>query len=133
MAIIAIAAIVGYKLWNKPHQNIKNAVAIKTTAILLYNSLAVDCVRMKSIYTNKIVLISGEVKEVSKNQKNQQIILLKTNTSGGFVNCTMEENVSNIKTGDRIRIKGICIGYVEADSDMGLSGDVFLIRCYLSS
>jgi hypothetical protein len=133
MAIIAIVAIIGYKIWNKPHQNIKNSVGLKTTAIDLYNSIALDSARMKSIFINKVVSIAGEVKEISKNQQNQQIILLKTNTPGGFVNCTMEENVSNIKDGDRINIKGICSGYIGADPDMGLPGDVFLIRCYLST
>ncbi len=46
------------------------------------------------------------------------------------VNCTMEENVNNIKAGDTILIKGICSGYINGDIDMGLPGDVFLIRCY---
>ena len=127
---ITIAALIGYQIWNKPHENIKNAVALKTNAIELYNSLTNDSANSKNLFINKIVAVSGEVKQVSKNQQNQQVILLKTNVSDGSVNCTMEENIKNIKSGDRVLLKGICIGYIGGDNDLQLPGDVFLIRCY---
>jgi hypothetical protein len=133
IVIVLIAVVTGYMIWNKPHQNVKDANAVKITAIELYNGLANDSTRAKSIYVNKVVAVSGEVKEVTKNQQNQQIILLKTNIPGGYVNCTMEENANNIKSGDTILLKGICSGYIGGDKDMDLPGDVFLIRCYYSS
>ena len=131
--IITIAALIGYQIWNKPHENIKNAVAVKTNAIELYNSLTNDSANSKNLFINKIVAVSGEVKQVLKNQQNQQVILLKTNISDGSVNCTMEENIENIKSGDRVLLKGICIGYIGGDNDLQLPGDVFLIRCYRSA
>lgn len=131
--IITIIALIGYQVWNKPHQDIKNAVAVKTSAIKLYNSLTNDSANTKALFVNKIVAVSGEVKQVSRNQQNQQVILLKTNISDGSVNCTMEENIKNIKAGDMILIRGICIGYIGGDNDMQLPGDVFLIRCYPST
>ena len=131
--VITIAAFIGYRIWNKPHENIKNAVAIKISAISLYNSLTNDSALKKPLFINKIVAVSGEVKQVSKNQQNQQVILLKTNVSDGSVNCTMEENIKNIKAGDMVLLRGICIGYIGGDNDMQLPGDVFLIRCYRST
>jgi len=131
--IITIIALIGYQVWNKPHQDIKNAVAVKTSAIKLYNSLTNDSANTKALFVNKIVAVSGEVKQVSRNQQNQQVILLKTNITDGSVNCTMEENIKNIKAGDMILIKGICIGYIGGDNEMQLPGDVFLIRCYPST
>jgi len=131
--IITIIALIGYQVWNKPHEDIKNAVAVKTSAIKLYNSLTNDSANTKALFVNKIVAVSGEVKQVSRNQQNQQVILLKTNISDGSVNCTMEENIKNIKAGDMILIRGICIGYIGGDNDMQLPGDVFLIRCYPSA
>ena len=131
ISILAIGAIIGYEIWNKPHQNIKDAVAVKTTAVALYNGLANDSNRMKSNFVNKVVAVSGEIKQIAKNQQNQQIILLKTNVPDGSVNCTMEETVNNIKPGDMVLVKGICSGYIGGDTEMGLPGDVFLIRCYL--
>lgn len=128
--LIAIAAMIGYRAWNKPHENIEDAIAIKTNASLLYNSLANDSLNAKSDFINKVVMVSGKVKQVSENQQKQQVILLQTNIADGSVNCTMEENIKNIKIGDSISLKGICMGYTGGDSDMELPGDVFLIRCY---
>ena len=128
--IITVAAIIGYRAWNKPHENIEDAVAIKTNAILLYNSLAHDSVNAKSNFINKLVMVSGKVKQVSENQEKQQVILLQTDIPDGSVNCTMEENIKNIKVGDIILLKGVCMGYTGGDTDMGLPGDVFLVRCY---
>ncbi|MGN6532295.1 MAG: OB-fold protein [Ginsengibacter sp.] len=132
IAIIAFGIVVIYWIWNEPHRNIKNADGIKTTATILYSNLTKDSATMKSKFVNKIVITSGEVKNVLKNQKGQQIILLKTNISGGSVNCTMEEKINDIKPGDTISIKGICSGYIGGDPDIDLPGDVFLIRCYPS-
>lgn len=130
LVMIAIAAIVGYSLWNEPHRDVKNASAIQTSAVVLYSNLTKDSVSMKSKFINKIVAVTGEIKQVSENQKGDQIILLKTNISGGSVNCTMEEKANNVKPGDTISIKGICSGYIGGDPDIDLPGDVFVIRCY---
>ena len=133
LAFVITAAIAGYLLWNKPHRNIKDANGIETNAIALYNIFITDSAKAKSTYLNKIVIVSGIVKEVSVNQQHQQIILLKTSVPDASVNCTMEENTNNCKAGDTIRLKGICVGYIGGEADMGLPGDVFLIRCYRST
>ena len=132
IAIIAIAVIIGYRVWNEPHKNIKNASGTKVKATALYSDLTKDSATMKSKWVNRIVIVSGEVKQVLKNQTGHQIILLKTNLEGGSVNCTMEENVNHISPGDKIIIKGICSGYISGDPDLDLPGDVFLTRCYRS-
>lgn len=133
IAIVLIAAVTGYLIWNKPHLNVKDANAINITAVDLYKIFTTDSASAKSKYLNAVVAVSGEVKQVSRNQQNQQIILLKTNIPDGSVNCTMEENANNIKAGDTIVVKGICSGYINGDIDMDLPGDVFLVRCYSST
>jgi len=132
LAIVVIVAIVGYSIWNEPHRDIKSASAIKTTSVKLYSDLTKDSANMKSKFVNNVVIVSGEVKKVLKNQNGDQVILLKTNIPDGSVNCTMEEKASDVKPGNTISIKGICSGYIGGDLDMGLPGDVFLIRCYPS-
>lgn len=131
--MIVIAAVIGFMMWNEPHRDIKDATAVKTTAVFLYSNLTKDSASMKSKLVNQVVEVSGEVKNVLKNQKGDQVILLKTNTSGGSVNCTMEEKISNVKPGDTISIKGLCSGYIGGDPDIDLPGDVFLTRCYPST
>ena len=130
--VIITGVIIGYRLWNKPHENIKNASAIKINAIALYNTLANDSSYTPSSLVNKILVVSGKVKRVSENQQKQQVILLETNVPDGSVNCTMEEKVKIVKAGDSILLKGICMGYTGGDQDIQLPGDVFLIRCYHS-
>ena len=129
---IVIVAIVGYSIWNEPHRDIKRADGAKVSAVELYSYLTKDSATMKSKFVNNVVIVLGEVKKVLKNQNGDQIILLKTNIPDGSINCTMEEKANNVKPGNTISIKGICSGYIGGDLDMGLSGDVFLIRCYPS-
>lgn len=133
IAIVLIGVITCYMMWNKPHLNVRDAEAVRITAIDLYKTFTTDSASAKLKYLNKVVAVAGEVKQVSLNQQHQQIILLKTNDPDASVNCTMEENSNNVKAGDRIVLKGICSGYIGGDIDMGLSGDVFLIRCYIST
>lgn len=128
--LLLCASIIGYLVWTKPHINVKDADAIGTNAILIYNSFTGDSTTAKSIFLNQVVSVSGVVKEVLVNQQQQQIILLKTGVPGASVNCTMEQNGPKIKEGDKVVIKGICSGFIGGDKEMGIPGDVFLIRCY---
>ena len=128
--LIAIAAIVLYVVWNKPHRNVQSADAAKITATELYRVFITDSAKARNLYVNKVVEVSGEITQLSLNQQSQQVILIKTAIPGAAVNCTMEEKAGNIKAGDLISIKGICSGYISGDADMGLPGDVFLIRGY---
>ncbi len=130
--VIVTGALIGYKIWNTPHEDIKNAVALRTNAIALYSTLANDTSHTPSAFINKVIEVSGKVKQVSENQQKQQVIYLETSLPDGSVNCTMEEKIKNIKAGDSILLKGICMGYAGGDKDIELPGDVFLIRCYRS-
>ena len=132
IAIGLCAFAIGYLVWNKPHTDVKNADAVETNAISLYNIFTSDSAKAKSAFLDKIIKVSGDVQKVFVNQQQQQIILLRTSVAGASVNCTMEQYTSAIKQGDTVTIKGICSGYIGGDSEMGIPGDVFLIRCYTS-
>lgn len=131
IALVAIAGITGYMMWNKPHKNVQDADAVKITAVDLYNNFITDSVKANTLYADKVVLVSGEVTRVALNQQAQQVILVKTAVTGAFINCTMEEKTVAVKTGDNIAIKGICSGYISGDMEMDMPGDVFLVRGYL--
>ncbi len=129
--LVTLSAFVGYGIWNKPHRDVRNAIPVKVNAATLYRILSAKNSSDKSNLDNKVLSVSGTVKQVLENHLRQQVILLKTNTEEGAVNCTMEEKFENVKEGDSVLIKGICIGYNAGDFD--LPGDVFLIRCYRAS
>jgi tRNA_anti-like len=129
--IFTATATAGYLLWNKPHKNIKDAVAVEMAATELYNLFTTDSLKARNLYVDKVVLVSGQVERTFVNQQSQNVILLKTAVAGAYINCTMEKKSEGIKEHDSINIKGICSGYISGDADMGLPGDVFVTRGYL--
>ena len=129
-AVVLVTGVTMYFLWNKPHKNIKDATAVELSAVNLYTVFITDSLKAKSLYVDKVIQVLGEVARLSLNQQAQQIILIKTAVDGGYINCTMEKKNNALKAGDKITLKGICSGYISGDIDMGLPGDVFLVRCY---
>lgn len=130
LIIILIAGVAGYYLWNKPHANVAGANAIKTDAVSLYQSFTTDSANAKKKFLQQVVEVSGTVSSVNTNQQNQQIVLVKTATDGASINCTMEKAIDKIQPGIAIAIKGICEGLGQGDPDLGIPGDLYLVRCY---
>ena len=130
LAVIVIAGAIGFYFYNKGPVNVKNAAAIKTEAAALYQSFLKDSTVAKKTYLNNVLEVSGLVMKVSKNQENQVIVMLQTNESGAYVNCTMEE-VAGLAENKQVTLKGICTGMGMGDADLGIMGDVYLVRCYL--
>lgn len=127
--LIAIAATVGYYLYNKGPLNIENAGSISITSIALYEAFSNNQQEAAKNYIGKVLAVEGSVTNVQI-LENKKIILLTTIENDAFVNCTMEGN-AHVKKGDKIIIKGICSGVGESDPDMGIKADVYLTRCYL--
>ena len=98
----------------------------------LYSLYSSDSVKANKKFTSKVLLVQGEISEVSTNIKNEQIILVKTGIPGAYVNCTLEEPAENLVSSGQVSIKGICSGIGEGDADLGLPGDVYLTRCIVT-
>ncbi|MEP6676274.1 MAG: hypothetical protein ABJA78_14015 [Ferruginibacter sp.] len=136
LLLAAAGLITGYMLWNKSHFSIKNAdPAAIISANELQQTFSTDSVTAKNKFigdenNKKVIEVNGLVTELKQDQKKQDVILLKTATDGAFINCTFEEKITGIKVGDNIVLKGMCTGY-NFDADMGIPGDVVLVRCYL--
>jgi tRNA_anti-like len=138
IAVLALAAaFIGYTLYNKKHFSVANTTAAATiTAVALHQTFTTDSALAKGKFigdeTNKkVIQVEGEIANLQKDQQGNIIILLKTAADGAFINCTMEGKTENINTGNNITLKGICSGY-NFDADMGIPGDVILVRCFLT-
>jgi hypothetical protein len=129
-AIIIIAGAIGFYLFNKGPVNVKNAPAAKVDAAALYQAFLKDSVQARQTYTNNILEVTGMVTKVSKNQQNQVIVMLQTNEGGAYINCTMEEEAVSLAENKQAVLKGICTGMGMGDPDLGILGDVYLLRCY---
>lgn len=120
----------GYYFYNKGPVNIKTATAQKVEASTLYNAFISDSLAAQKNYSGKILIVTGSVSQTSLNQEGKPIILLKTATGSGFINCTLDEKLSaDIKENQTIQLKGICSGLGEADADLGIQPDLYLERC----
>lgn len=132
LLIITIAAVgIGYYFYNKGPVDVQNSSTISTNAGALYDAYMNDSSAAQKMYTNKIITVSGIVKDISVNQQQNKIVILKTNAADAYINCTFEENVTTIKMNESVLIIGICSGIGEGDVDLGIKGDVYLTRCYL--
>ncbi|MEP7144588.1 MAG: hypothetical protein ABI707_17030 [Ferruginibacter sp.] len=128
---VLVAAVTVYYLYNKPAIDVQDADGQKVVATALYETFIKDSTAAKNNYTNKILEVSGMVTTITQNQRHQPVVLLKTNMEGAAINCTLEGPAGNIKSGHHLSIKGICNGIGEGDADLGIMGDVYLVRCYV--
>ncbi len=129
--MIIAAAFTGYYFYNKGPVDIQQASAQKADAASLYNEFVTDSISAQKKYSGKILLVSGNVADLSVNQQGQSIVLLKTSNGKGFINCTLQEKATSISKDQSIQIKGSCSGLGEADEDLGLQPDLYLERCII--
>lgn len=130
IVLIAAAMLTGYLLWNKPHTNVQSAEAVYADAPALYTAFVADSAAANSKYVDKVLEVNGTVQKVFKNQEQQTVLSLQTATEGAYINCTMEQKGVLVKEGSKVKIKGICNGLGQGDAELGILGDVYLIRCY---
>ena len=134
--IVTILLLAGlsaaYFLWNKPHKDVSSAKGLQVNATKLYQAFITDSAAANAKYADKVVEVKGIIKSTSLNQQQQVIVVLQTDNSEAAVNCTLEQKDAVIKAGAEIKLKGICTGLGEGDADLGILGDLYLIRCYIA-
>ncbi len=124
LAGLIIGAFVFYKIWNKPHRDVKDEMALSVTAQSILEAYITDEQKANSVYLDKAIEVKGEVGEITKTQQGKTVISLKTKDPMAGIRCTMKEGVTAINAGQNVTIKGICTGYLM---------DVTLVDCYIDS
>ena len=133
IAVLATAgSITGYLLWNKPHREVAEATALKIQATELYRIFSKDSAAARRDFLEKVLSVEGQLQKVSENQQKQLVATLLTGTEGAYINCTFEGPANGLQAGKTVSIKGICGGLGEGDPDLGIPGDLYLLRCYMS-
>jgi len=112
-------AVIGYRMYNKPHRSAATETAVELTAMRLAADYEKDEAGANKKYLGNAVQVSGTVSEVSFNQQNKPVIFLMGADMSG-VQCTLQDDAHGIKKGDSITIKGFCTGYLT---------DVIMDRC----
>lgn len=120
-----ILAILGYFIiMNLPQATTKNKEAkIEVKAIKLFNDFSTNEQTANNLYNGKVIEVSGEVRNVTKDKKGATVVILKTEDMVGGVLCTFENAPKQtLNKGNQVTIKGQC---------SGLLMDVVLNKCNL--
>lgn len=125
LLLIVIGGVFGYYTYNKPHQNMTKATAqVQLTATQLFADFETDEKTANKKYLDKIMKISGQIKEISTDNEGTTTLTLESGNDMFGVICQMDNltkhNRTNFKEGEKIDLKGICTG---------LLMDVVLVRC----
>jgi hypothetical protein len=122
--IVTTSGFIGYKMYTKPHRNVEVAKALDVTSLKLATAYETNEPEANTQYLDKVLEITGEVNEISKNQKGELVVTLKGSDMSGII-CTLDGPApKEIKPGSSEIIKGICTGYLT---------DVVLVRCKVQS
>ncbi len=124
LAIITTGAVVGYKMYNKPHRSVEEAKAITVAAIQLATQYETNEPEANSDYLDKVLEVSGEINEITKNQNGEPVITLKGTDVSGVTGTIENAKPEEIKPGATVVLKGICTGYLT---------DVVLVRRVLKN
>lgn len=129
LGIVAIGAIVGYMMWNKPHKNIvKAAPDLVMESANLFSDFETDEAAANTKYLNKLIQVTGVVKLVTKDDDGKVSIVLDSGSELAGVICELDELTEHPRTdfqeGEKLTIKGICTGMLM---------DVVLVRCVVVS
>jgi tRNA_anti-like len=125
LAFVLIGAAAGYQLWNKPHQDIAAAKTdVTVDAAALYNEYNTDENGANAKYLDKVVAISGKVKEASKDADGAVKVSLDAGSEMGVVACELSPFAKHSRTdfqiGEQVTFKGKCTG---------LNLDVVFVEC----
>ncbi|RMF02340.1 MAG: hypothetical protein D6772_03625 [Bacteroidetes bacterium] len=125
LLLALIGGGVGFYMWNKPHQNMQNAsVDVNITAPQLFEAFSQDETTANAQYLDKVIQVSGTVKEVSQSPEGITKVTLDTGDDMFGVICQLDELSAHKRTdfriGEEVSFKGKCTGMLM---------DVVLVRC----
>ncbi|MEO5646943.1 MAG: hypothetical protein ABIQ56_01200 [Chitinophagaceae bacterium] len=133
--VICTGAAIGYKMYNKPFKDAMSGKAIVVTAEQLLADFENDEVAAREKYVpksvgDKVLELSGQVKETGINATGETFYVLKAGGEMAGVKCVMEKAKENIviKTGENIKIRGFCNGYLADEMIPGVA-EVIVNRC----
>jgi len=136
--VILIFIILSYLayLWFMPHRNVQNTKAFATIeATALVGEFLSDKEKANNLYLDsegesKVLIVTGTVANISKDQLGQKVVLLKNPSDKMGVSCTFtldtNSQVDNIEVGSQIKIKGVIRSGAEYDEDLDLLENVII-------
>ena len=128
--VIVVIAGAGFTWWvyHKPHRNINNEVAVKVPVNTLLDAFKQNEKTASSQYNDKVLELSGIVKEVSKNEAGNWVINIENDLHTGSITVAFSALQDAVQTFDSIAYKGICAGYFPEDNNVVINEAVLLFK-----
>ena len=124
LLIVFLGITAALMAYHKPHQSVaKLKPDFVTSADVLFEEFTMQEQRANEKYLDKVVMVKGEVKQISRGEGDRINVTLETGDEMFGVSCTFEKNhetMLDINEGDVINVKGFCAGMLM---------DVVLINC----
>ncbi|WP_020538140.1 OB-fold protein [Lewinella cohaerens] len=125
LLLAVIGAGIGVYLWNKPHENMDRAKTdVQISAGELFTAFAENEAQANEIYLDKVIAVTGKVREVSKSPEGLVKVTLDSGDEMFGVICQLDELSEHQRTefqpGESVMLKGKCTGMLM---------DVVLVRC----
>lgn len=123
LLIIGLAS--GAYMYYKPHQNIKTSKAdVSLSAMEVFQAFESDESTANEQYLDKIMAVSGKVRDVSKNEEGIVSVTLDAGQDMFGVICQLDQLSKHPREdfpiGEEVSFKGVCTGMLM---------DVVLVRC----
>lgn len=119
LVVILIGAVIGLKMFFKPHADIsKSKAAFQVEATDLIGEFELDENAATAKYSEKILEISGKLVVKNKLSNGTDLLILEDEMQG--ISCQLDSNwaatnqatIEALETGSSVTVKGICKGYL---------------------
>ena len=132
LGLIIIIGIMGggfaWWVYNKPHRNINNEIAVKVPVNTLLDAFKQNEKTASTQYTDKILALNGIVKEASKNEAGNWVVNIENDTHTGSITVAFSALQDSLQAFDSIAFKGICAGYFPEDNNIVINEAVLLFK-----
>ena len=128
--VIVVIAGAGFAWWvyHKPHRDINNEIAVTVEATALLDAFKQNEKTASAKYNDKVLELSGIVKEASKNEAGNWVVNIENRTQTGSITVAFSALQDTIQPFDSIDYKGICAGYFPEDNSVVINEAVLLFK-----
>jgi hypothetical protein len=119
LLLIVLALVAALIVWKWAFKKSEVSVSSKKAeveieAVVLTHEFEENEEAANAKYLGKVILVSGLVNSIAEDDQNFSVYLKNAEDISGVM-CTISKasiNAGQIKTGDQVKIKGICDGYL---------------------
>jgi len=128
--VIVVIAGAGFAWWvyHKPHRNINDEIAVKVATNALIDAFKQNEKTASAQYNDKVLELSGIVKDASKNDAGNWVINIENDAQTGSITVAFSALQNTVQPFDSISYKGICAGYFPEDNNVVINEAVLLFK-----